>query len=161
MCVCVCMWLNFTQMVKLPEGRNGVWSCLYLPQHLAEFSAQNRYTAEPEDQSDINSTCRGNQRPRGALPRVLCHEDPLGPVTGIKSLGLKLWYYPFQLVLRAKPRLVIDRLARACCLLSRVRLFATPCTIAHQALLCMGFSRQEYWSGLPCPPCRGASPPRD
>ena len=25
-------------------------------------------------------------------------------------------------------------------------------TIAHQALLSMGFSRQEYWSGLPCPP---------
>ena len=24
--------------------------------------------------------------------------------------------------------------------------------IAHQASLCMGFSRQEYWSGLPCPP---------
>ena len=27
--------------------------------------------------------------------------------------------------------------------------FATPWTIAHQALLAMGFSRQEYWSGLP------------
>ena len=34
----------------------------------------------------------------------------------------------------------------------RVRLFATPWTIAHQAPLSMGFSRQEYWSGLPCPP---------
>ena len=28
---------------------------------------------------------------------------------------------------------------------------ATPWTIAHQAPLCVGFSRQEYWSGLPCP----------
>ena len=28
---------------------------------------------------------------------------------------------------------------------------ATPWTIARQALLPMGFSRQEYWSGLPCP----------
>ena len=36
--------------------------------------------------------------------------------------------------------------------LSRVRLFATPWTVAHQAPLSMGFSRQEYWSGLPCPP---------
>ena len=36
--------------------------------------------------------------------------------------------------------------------LSRVRLFATPWTAAHQALLFMGFSRQEYWHGLPCPP---------
>ena len=36
--------------------------------------------------------------------------------------------------------------------LSRVRLFATPWTIAHQSPLSMGFSRQEYWSGLPFPP---------
>ena len=35
---------------------------------------------------------------------------------------------------------------------SRVQLFATPWTVAHQAPLSMGFSRQEYWSGLPCPP---------
>ena len=36
-------------------------------------------------------------------------------------------------------------------LLSSVRLFATPWTAAHQAPLSMGFSRQEYWSGLPFP----------
>ena len=36
-------------------------------------------------------------------------------------------------------------------LLSRVRLFATPWTVAHQAPQSMGFSRQEYWSGLPFP----------
>ena len=30
--------------------------------------------------------------------------------------------------------------------------FATPWTVAHQASLLMGFSRQEYWSGLPFPP---------
>ena len=36
-------------------------------------------------------------------------------------------------------------------LLSRVWLFATPSTVAHQAPLSMGFSRQEYWSGLPFP----------
>ena len=35
---------------------------------------------------------------------------------------------------------------------SHVRLFATPWTVAHQALLSLGFSRQEHWSGLPCPP---------
>ena len=35
--------------------------------------------------------------------------------------------------------------------LSRVRLFATPWTVAYQALLSMGFSRQEYWSGVPFP----------
>ena len=36
-------------------------------------------------------------------------------------------------------------------LLSRVQLLATPWTVAHQAPLSLGFSRQEYWSGLPCP----------
>ena len=35
--------------------------------------------------------------------------------------------------------------------LSRVRLFATLWTVACQAPLSMGFSRQEYWSGLPFP----------
>ena len=33
-----------------------------------------------------------------------------------------------------------------------VQLFAAPWTVAHQALLSMGFSREEYWCGLPCPP---------
>ena len=37
-------------------------------------------------------------------------------------------------------------------LLSRVRLFATPWTLSHQVPLSMEFSRQEYWSGLPCTP---------
>ena len=35
--------------------------------------------------------------------------------------------------------------------LSRVRLFATPWTVAYQVPLSMGFSRQEYRSGLPFP----------
>ena len=34
---------------------------------------------------------------------------------------------------------------------SHVQLFATPRTVAHQAFLPLGFSRQEYWSGLPFP----------
>ena len=40
------------------------------------------------------------------------------------------------------------------CMLSRfigVRLFVTLWTIAHRTPLSMGFSRQEYWNGLPCP----------
>ena len=35
--------------------------------------------------------------------------------------------------------------------LSHVGLFATPWTIAYQASQSMGFSRQEYWSGMPFP----------
>ena len=33
--------------------------------------------------------------------------------------------------------------------LSHIRLFVTPWTVARQAPLCIGFSRQEYWRGLP------------
>ena len=38
--------------------------------------------------------------------------------------------------------------AGICYLFSRVPLFAAPCTVAYQAPLSMGFSRQEHWSGL-------------
>ena len=48
---------------------------------------------------------------------------------------------------------VRNSLGHACVLscFSCVQLFATPWTVACQAPLSMGFSRQEYWSGLPCP----------
>ena len=36
--------------------------------------------------------------------------------------------------------------------LSHVQPFVTPWTVAYQAPLSMGFSRQEFWSGLPFPP---------
>ena len=35
---------------------------------------------------------------------------------------------------------------------SHARLYSTPWTVARQTPLFLGFSRQEYWSGLPCPP---------
>ena len=38
--------------------------------------------------------------------------------------------------------------------LSRVRLLATPWTAAYQSPPSMGFSRQEYWSGVPLPSLR-------
>ena len=48
-------------------------------------------------------------------------------------------------------------------LLSCIRLFVTPWTVAYQAPWSMGFSRQEYWSGLPFPspgnfPTQGLNP---
>ena len=42
---------------------------------------------------------------------------------------------------------------------SCVQLFGILWTVAHQAPLSMGFSRQEYWSGLPCPPQGDLSEP--
>ena len=48
--------------------------------------------------------------------------------------------------------LIISNFLNSVQSLSRVRLFVTPWTVARQTSLSMGFSRQEYWSGLPCPP---------
>ena len=47
-----------------------------------------------------------------------------------------------------------ERLPCTCVLghFSHIWFFATPWTVAHQAPLSLGFSQQEYWSGLPCPP---------
>ena len=42
---------------------------------------------------------------------------------------------------------------------SHIQLFATLWTVAHQAPLSTGFFRQEYWSGLPCPPPGNLSDP--
>ena len=39
----------------------------------------------------------------------------------------------------------------ASCICGLSHFFAILWTVVHQAPLCMGFSRQEYWSGLPCP----------
>ena len=51
--------------------------------------------------------------------------------------------------------LCLKRVYQVCaCVLScfsHIRLFMTLCTVAHQAPLSMGFSRQECWSGLPSP----------
>ena len=41
-----------------------------------------------------------------------------------------------------------------------IRLFATLGTVAQQTLLFLGFCRQEYWSGLPCPPPGDPPDPR-
>ena len=49
--------------------------------------------------------------------------------------------------------------SRVCVSLSRVRLFATPWTVAHQAPLSMGFPRSENWSGLPFPSPGGLPKP--
>ena len=71
-------------------------------------------------------------------------------VTGLQRVGGKM-------VGDEAGEVIGTRLCRAlytmfACVLSHVQLFATLWTIAHQAPLSMGFSQQEYWSGLPCPP---------
>ena len=57
--------------------------------------------------------------------------------------------------LRCSPETITILLISYACVLSCfscVQLFVTSWTIAHQAPLSVGFSRQEYWGGLSCPP---------
>ena len=67
----------------------------------------------------------------------------------VKALSASVTILP----LVAGPRLCLTRVsvAAAAKSLSCVRLYATPWTAAHQAPPSMGFSRQEYWSGVPGP----------
>ena len=59
--------------------------------------------------------------------------------------GWIIWITSFMLFSRI--RCIIDT-----CMLSCVQFFATLWTVAHEAPLSNGFSKKEYWSGLPCPP---------
>ena len=78
-------------------------------------------------------------RPHGLQPtRLLCPWDFPGKSTGVGCHCL------LQIQVLGTQDLLI-------CLLSHVRVFVTLWTVALQALPSMRFSRQEYWSGLPCP----------
>ena len=51
----------------------------------------------------------------------------------------------------SKFRVSVDQVSKQVKSLSRVRLFVTPWTLAYQSPPSMGFSRQQYWSGVPFP----------
>ena len=81
-------------------------------------------------------SCPTLGNPIDGQPTRLCHPwDSPGKNTGV---GCHSLFQCMKVKMKGK-------------LLSRVRLFATPWTAAHQAPLSTGFSRQEFWSGLPFP----------
>ena len=76
------------------------------------------------------------------------------PSTELKMLGAKkprlcdAWQIPAISVITA----CVVCVCVCVCRLSRVQLFVIPCMVARQFPLSMGFFKQKYWSGLPCPP---------
>ena len=95
-------------------------------------------------------------------PSLLCPWDSPGKGTGVGGHAVLQGIFPTQ---GWNPgllhyRWILYHLSHQgrpsnklkCLSLSRVRVFATPWTVAHQAPPSVGFSRQQYWSGLPCPP---------
>ena len=82
----------------------------------------------------VTSVVSDSVRPQGQQPTRLRHPwDSPGKNTGVGCPFLLQW-------IKVKMKS-----------LSCVQLSATPWTAAHQAPLSMGFSRQEYWSGVPLP----------
>ena len=107
-------------------------------------------------------------------PPTLSHPSRLSQSTSLNSLchtansywlcilhtvmymfqGYSLNFFTLSFPLCIHKSLLYVCISLACMLshFSCVLLFATPWTVACQAPLSMGFSRQEYWSELPCPP---------
>ena len=69
----------------------------------------------------------------------------------IQNYNEKTFFYPSNIQRQQCKRNNCSHILLKVKLLKRFRLFATPWTIAYQAPPSMGFSRQEYWSGLPSP----------
>ena len=99
------------------------------------------------------SAHRGNSRERGTCAREGAHPPAPMPTLRFPPLSGTLSLSSFRLRGGINQELEVNTHVRACVhaqsLLSC--LFATPQTVAHQALS-MGCSRPEYWSGLPFPP---------
>ena len=116
------------------------------PCHLPR-GAWARLTADwPHDWStlcDLSVFISSSVGPRGSSPistmgRLMC------PAQSVNSPSL---FPPWE------TQLPVFMCVCVCvCMLSRVWLFATLWTVVPQASLFKSFSRQEYWSGLPCPP---------
>ena len=71
------------------------------------------------------------------------------PLSAVSWHGCRLTWSGFLLM----RTLETCSLSFCCCLVASVMSdFVTPWTVAHQTPLSIGPSRQEYWSGLPCPP---------
>ena len=90
----------------------------------------------------------------GVLGRV---QSSLCCIVGPSQLLFCIQQYVYAIPKLPIYRLLPQPLVTVCvlCVLNRVShvsCFATPWNVAHQASLSMGFSKQEYWSGLLCPP---------
>ena len=90
--------------------------------------------------SRVSPTCRSLSSGKAPLSCLLCSvvsRDPISEPCLDQTVG--------KLPLRRK---IWEVKVKS---LSHVRLFATPWTVAYQVPLSVGFSRQDYWSGLPFP----------
>ena len=146
-----CVWLIVT-----------IWAVAHHAPLLMRFSRQEYWSGMPcsppgdllnpgtESASLMSPVLAG-----GFFTTSTTWEAPVGHIPACKFKKkfkhlTKLWSN--HSVLRYEPRGNWNLLLLLLSHFSRVRLFATLWTTACQAPLSMGFSRQEYWNGLPCSP---------
>ena len=89
------------------------------------------------------------RRSCGELPLKRNRGLPPTASTNTSHMSVSRWKQIFQL--QCSLRRAVAQAKVKVKSLSRVQLFVTPWTVAYQDPLSMGFSRQEYWSGLPFP----------
>ena len=120
---------------------------LAVPQHLPEIKSNNMQRKKKKKKLNFLEKMKKSKKINYKGNRTIRLKEPQGapsisPVSGETLLNILECLF-FKVVKDLKKRNVL--------FLSRVRLFATPGTVAYQAPLSMGFSRQEYCSGLPFP----------
>ena len=132
-------------------GKNNAEGCHALLQGI--FPIQVSYTAggfftiwATRDAHNYNHASAAGAKSLQSCP-TLCNpidgSPPGSPVLGILQARTLQWVaISFSNAWKGKVKVKS---------LSRVQLLATPWTAAYQAALSMGFSRQEYWSGVPLP----------
>ena len=105
-----------------------------------------RWPACPHPEPPSQGAGPGGQPALALCPHKVRGVDPLAaPSSEVAAALAHLVLAATHWGGRARPRCVLSRF-------SRVRLCATPWPVTRQAPLSVGFSRQESWSGLPCPP---------
>ena len=128
------------------------WAGLYL--HLASCLVRGILVLVPTGwwglEVDPNANKLGRGVQNGTCQRQYPHGRKNTPKVTIASVCVpRMSSSCFLPLWEASWDQQVDARARMCS--SRIWLFVTPCSVARQAPLSLGFSRQEYWSGLTFP----------
>ena len=139
-----CIWWRYTQ----PLWNNAICSNMDGPgDYHTKWSKSNK-----EIPYDITYAAAAAAKLLQSCPTLYDPIDgspPGSPIPGIVQARVLMWVaISFSNARKWKVKVKS---------LSRVQLLATPWTAAHQVPLSMGFSRQEYWSGVPLPSLHNTS----
>ena len=144
-CVCVCEWQSHCLPLHSEQGLGHGSRILGPKRIMRNAGLQEAQAGIKIAQRNINSLKYADAAKSLQSFPTLCDpidgSPPGSPVPGILQARTLEWVaISFSNAWKWKVKVKS---------LSHVRLFATPWTAAYQAPLSMGFSRQEYWSGLP------------